>query len=131
MELILEGTSLSDKSMKNCHRKMLDVFGDDIELIDYWGPVQMCVFNLEYHYSPRDYTIIMNCERGFLVIEVLDKDGKIFWPAMIYPESRYYHFADVEKDILQLAELVYKAIQEDTIVFYSMDEIRLIRDEWD
>ena len=37
---------------------------------------------------------------------VLCKDGEIFWPLMIFPEARYYHFADVEKDILQLATLM-------------------------
>ena len=43
---------------------------------------------------------------------VLCKDGEIFWPLMIFPEARYYHFADVEKDILQLATLMRKAIDK-------------------
>ena len=44
MELILEDESTSANSMKNCHKIMLDIFGSDVQLVEYWGPVQMCVF---------------------------------------------------------------------------------------
>ncbi len=117
MELILEEESTSGNSMKNCHRIMLETFGDDVELVEYWGPVQMCVFHLEYHYSPSDYKIIIECERGFVTIEVQNKLGEVFWPLMIFPDARYYHYADVEKDVLQLVELTHKAIKEDLIFF--------------
>jgi len=117
MKLILEDESISANSMRNCHKIMLDIFGDDVELVDYWGPVQMCVFYLEYKYSPDDYKIIMECERGFIVIEVQDKVGNVFWPFMIFPQANYFHYADVEKDVLQLVELTHKAIKENLIIF--------------
>ncbi len=111
MELILEEKSISANSMRNCHKIMLDIFGEDVELVEYWGPVQMCVFYLEYHYSPRDYKIIMECERGFIVIEVQDKAGNVFWPLMVFPKANYFHYADVEKyeeTIEYIKELIEK-----------------------
>lgn len=117
MELILQEESISAKNMKNCHRIMMETFGDELELVGHWGPVQMNVFNLEYRYLPLDYTISLDCERGFITIQAQNKDGEIFWPLMIFPEARYYHFADVEKDILQLATLMRKAIKENLIIF--------------
>jgi hypothetical protein len=41
---------------------------------------------------------------------------------MIYPESRYYHFEDNEKDVIQLIELVYKAINNQEIIFINNEE---------
>lgn len=117
MELILEDQSISAKNMKNCHRIMMEIFGDEVKLLNHWGPVQMCVFELEYLYIPLGYKIVMVCERGFLVIEVQDKEGNVFWPMMIFKEARYYHFADVEKDVIQLVELTRKAIKENLIIF--------------
>lgn len=117
MELILEDESISAKNMKNFHKIMLDIFGSDVQLVEYWGPVQMSVFYLEYHYLPCDYKIIMECERGFIVIEVQNKAGDVFWPLMIFPKANYFHYADVEKDVRQLVELTHKAIKENLIIF--------------
>ncbi len=117
MKLILEGESLTVRAMKQCHKIMLDFFGEKVELVKYWGPVQMGVFYLEYYYSERDYRIIMESERGYITIMVKDNDDNFFYPSMIFPESKYYHSSKVEKDVLQLVELTYKAIKEDIIVF--------------
>ncbi|NLM17448.1 MAG: hypothetical protein GX221_07000 [Candidatus Riflebacteria bacterium] len=117
MELILEEESISANSMKNCHKIMLDIFGDDVRLVKYWGPVQMNVFYLEYHYSPCDYKIILECERGFIVIKVQNTDGDVFRPSMLFPEAKHFHYAAVEKDVLQLTELTRKAIKENLIIF--------------
>ena len=68
----------------------------------------MCVF-IWNDYSPDDYKIIMECERGFIVIEVQDKAGNVFWPFMIF-WANYFHYADVEKDVLQ-HRLTHKAIK--------------------
>ncbi len=32
MELILEDQSISAKNMKNCHRIMMEIFGDEVKL---------------------------------------------------------------------------------------------------
>lgn len=37
----------------------------DVALVSYYGPVQMCVFGLEYEYISRKYKIKAECERGF------------------------------------------------------------------
>jgi hypothetical protein len=112
MEHILEEESTSSNSIRNCHKIMLDIFGGDVKLVKYWGTVQMCVFYLEYHYFPGDYNIIMECECGFTVIEVPDEEGNVFQPSMIFSEAGYFHYTDVEKDILQLLELTHKAIKK-------------------
>lgn len=44
--------------MRKCHKTMLNIFKKDIELVNYAGPVQMCVFYLEYNYFPYKYKII-------------------------------------------------------------------------
>lgn len=99
---------------------MNQTFGNDVVLLSYYGPVQMCVFGLEYEYIPGKYKIKAECERGFISIEVINEKGLRFYPSMIYPESRYYHFEDRKEDVIQLIELTYKAIKDDEIVF--MDE---------
>jgi hypothetical protein len=84
----------------------------------------MCVFYLEYDYSPSRYKIIIECERGFITISVKDQAEKQFSPWMIYPESRYYHFEDVDKDILQLISLTHQAIKKNEIKFHTESEVR-------
>lgn len=119
MELKLEGESKSVNGMKKCHKTMLNIFGNHIELVKYGGPVQMCVFYLEYQYYSFNYKIIIECERGFITLKVKDKDNNTFSPWMIFPEARYYHFQDVDKDVSQLIELTYKAIEEQKIEFLT------------
>lgn len=124
MELIIEGDSKATRGMKMAHETMLDFFGETICLAKYWGPVQMCVFYLEYDYSPSRYKIIIECERGFITISVKDQAEKLFSPWMIYPESRYYDFEDVDKDIFQLISLTHQAIKKNEIKFFTDSEIR-------
>lgn len=119
-ELILEENTISAKNMRNVHNTIMKRFGsDELKLTNHGGPVQMSVFSLEYHYIPKDYLITFECERGFLVIIVEDKNDNYFWPSMIYPEADYFHYADVKKDIAQLVDLTYKAIKENEIVFQT------------
>ena len=116
----LEGATKNHQGMSQFDSIMNQTFGNDVALLSYYGPVQMCVFGLEYEYIPGKYKIKAECERGFISIEVINEKGLRFYPSMIYPESRYYHFEDRKEDVIQLIELTYKAIKDDEIVF--MDE---------
>lgn len=120
----LEGKSKEHKGMRRFDQVMRMKFGEDINLTSYYGPVQMCVFGLTYKYIPMNYMIEVECERGFITLSVKNDEGQSFSPWMIYPESRYYHFEDNEKDVIQLIELVYKAINNQEIIFMN-DEERL------
>ena len=104
-------------SMGTIHDRMLEAFGDDIRLTLCWGPVQMCVYEIGYTYVPKDYSIVWECDRGILAVTVKNKEGKRFWPSMIYPEAEYYHYEDVKKDVAQLLDLLIRAIKNDEIVF--------------
>ena len=116
----LEGATKNHQGMSQFDSIMNQTFGNDVVILSYYGPVQMCVFGLEYEYIPGKYKIKAECERGFISIEVINEKGLRFYPSMIYPESRYYHFEDRKEDVIQLIELTYKAIKDDEIVF--MDE---------
>lgn len=116
----LEGVAKNHQGMSQFDNIMNQTFGNDVALVSYYGPVQMCVFGLEYEYIPGKYKIKAECERGFITIEVINENGLRFCPWMIYPESRYYHFEDKKSDVKQLIELSFKAIIDDEIVF--MDE---------
>ena len=116
----LEGAAKNHQGMSQFDSIMNQTFGNDVVLLSYYGPVQMCVFGLEYEYIPGKYKIKAECERGFISIEVINEKGLRFYPWIIYPESRYYHFEDRKEDVIQLIELTYKAIKDDEIVF--MDE---------
>jgi hypothetical protein len=122
MELIIEGDSRAISGMKLSHKIMLDFFGDTVCLVKYWGPVQMCVFYLEYDYSPSCYKIIIECERGFITISVREQTGRHFSPWMVYPESRYYHYEDVDKDVYQLISLTHQAIKKNEMKFLTDSE---------
>lgn len=116
----LEGAAKNHQGMSQFDSIMNQTFGNNVVLLSYYGPVQMCVFGLEYEYIPGKYKIKAECERGIITIEVINEKGLKFYPSMIYPESRYYHFEDRKRDVMQLIELTYKAIINDEIVF--MDE---------
>lgn len=119
MQFIISDETPSKREMKRCHEIMLEIFKEQIELVKYWGPEQMCVFYLEYLEIKYNYKIVLECERGFITINVKNQDGAIFSPRMIYPEARYYHYTDVDKDIYQLVQLTYKAIHMQEIKFVS------------
>lgn len=51
----LEGQSKNHLGMRSADKLMRDHFKDTINLVNYWGPVQMCVFYLEYMYLPSKY----------------------------------------------------------------------------
>ena len=103
----LEGATKNHQGMSQFDSIMNQTFGNDVVLLSYYGPVQMCVFGLEYEYIPGKYKIKAECERGFISIEVINEKGLRFYPSMIYPESRYYHFEDRKEDVIQLIELTY------------------------
>lgn len=123
MELIIKGESIANHGMKLSHKLMLEFFKDTVCLVSYWGPIQMSIFYLEYDYSPSCYKIIIECERGFITISVKDQAGRCFSPWMVYPESRYYHFEDVDKDVYQLISLTYQAIKKNDIKFLADSEV--------
>ena len=115
----LEGKSRDYPGMNRADQFMRKYFKSSIELVKYWGPVQMCVFYLEYEYMPLHYKIIIECERGFIVITVKNTNGEIFSPWMIYPEADRYHFEDKPEDVEQLVKLTHRAIAKQKITFYS------------
>lgn len=123
MELLLQADSISASEMKNAHNTMLEVFKGLINLENYYGPVQMDVWGLEYSYLLEKYKICIECERGFITIVVNNDMDERFYPSLIYSEADYYHFADKEEDVRQLIDLVYKAIIEKEIIFFSNEAI--------
>ena len=64
MQLDGKGNGKSYNLMKQFDNIMRTTFGEKIELVSYYGPVQMCVFGLEYKYLPLSYTIKAECARG-------------------------------------------------------------------
>ncbi len=127
MELVLNTENQSGRGMQYINDTMKRIFKDTVVLENYWGPVQMCVFNLEYHYLPKNYIITFECERGVLVVEAKDPEGRRFSPGMIYPEANYYHYEDVDRDIDQLVSLTYKAIRNQEATFLTDDEYISLR----
>lgn len=119
----LEGKAYSHTGMRTADELMKKYFKESIELIKYWGPVQMCVFYLEYDYKPMNYKIFIECERGFITINVTNHEGKRFSPWMIYPDTNYYHFEDRIDDIEDLVKLTYRAISKNEIVFLNDKEV--------
>lgn len=115
----LEGKSRDYPGMNRADQFMRKYFKDSIELVKYWGPVQMGVFYLEYDYIPLKYKIVIECERGFIGITVENKNGEIFSPWMIYPEADYYHFDDKSEDVEQLVKLTHRAFTKQKITFYN------------
>lgn len=81
-------------------------------------------------YFINHYKIILECERGFLTINVKDQVGNIFSPWMIYPEARYYHYEDVDKDIYQLIDLTYNAIKKKEAKFIEPNKVSELLKEW-
>lgn len=119
----LEGQSYEYVGMRRIDQLMRDYFKDSIKLVKYWGPVQMCVFYLEYEYVPMNYKIIVECERGIFNIEVVNQDEKRFFPYMIYPGINYYHYEDRIEDVKESVSLTHKAISKNEIVFLDDKEI--------
>lgn len=113
----LEGKSYEHQGMRRADRLMRDYFKDSVELVKYGGPVQMCVFYLEYDYLPLNYKIVIECERGVITICVNNQEGQSFSPRMIYPEAKYYHYEDKPEDVAQLVKLTHQAIVKREIIF--------------
>lgn len=117
MELKLDSNSKSAQDMKKCHKLMKLHFGKEIVLVNYYGPVQMGVFGLEYQYLPESLTLYIESERGIITLKTVNQTKKTFYPSMIFQETDYYHMSDSEKDIEQLIILTHKAIKEQLITF--------------
>lgn len=115
----LEGQSKAHLGMNSADELMRVYFEEEIMLVNYWGPVQMCVFYLEYIYLPLNYKIVIECERGYITIKVINKEGLIFSPWMIYPDANYYHYEDRITDVKELVELTHQAIVKEEIVFWD------------
>jgi hypothetical protein len=124
MELILDGNSRATQGMRFIHKTMLQYFDDKISLVNCYGPVQMCVFFLEYDYTPKGYKILIDCERGIFTVEVKDPNNGVFSPWMIYPESNYFHYEDQEADVIHAVSQIHRAIENSELRFLKDDEIR-------
>lgn len=129
MEMELEGKAHDSPGMNTADRFMRKYFRNSIELVKYWGPVQMCVFYLEYEYKPLHYKIRIECERGFIVITAENQNGEIFSPWMIYPEADGYHFEDRPEDVQQLVKLTHRAIAKQEIFFSRTANLEALRKE--
>lgn len=119
----LERQSKAHLGMRSADKLMRDYFKDKINLVNYWGPVQMCVFYLEYVFLPLNYRIVIECERGFITICIKNQENKRFSPWMIYPDANYYHYEDRINDIEQLVKLTHQAIVKQEISFFDDKEI--------
>lgn len=113
----LEGKSKKHEGMRLIDYYMESAFHSDIELVSYWGPEQMCCFEMNYLHIPTGYKIKFDCERGIFVVFVFNEAGQRFDPGQFYPEEHYYHFADKADDIERLVKLTHKAITENEIKF--------------
>lgn len=112
MKLILRSDSYQGQCMKKVNDTMLKTFRDSIRLDNYFGPVQMGVFRLEYTYLPEGYKISIESERGIITIKATNSENQVFYPNMVYPEASYFHSASSDNDVSQLIELTYRAITE-------------------
>ena len=59
----LKGEALKFPRMYIFDSIMRRTFGRSVKLVLYYGPVQMCVFGLEYEYKPKNYKFKVECER--------------------------------------------------------------------
>lgn len=114
---------ISEAAKKQIDMTIKNKFGDKVSLVSDYGPVQMGVFGLTYLYSdayPNSnlrYKIIVESERGIFTLRVENEEDKVFWPETIYPEADCYHYADEKKDIDNLVDLTYQALEKHEIVF--------------
>lgn len=102
--------SAAHPSMGLLDRIMRAYWPHEIELVHCGGPVQMCVFWMEYRYLPSDYMICIECERSIVTVTVTNSEGKRFIPTSFYPEANYYHSVSKDNDLKQLIFLTHKAI---------------------
>ncbi|MEE3496406.1 MAG: hypothetical protein VZR06_14695 [Butyrivibrio sp.] len=107
---LAEGTA-KRPSMGFINNEMKMLFKDDICLTECWGPVQMCVYRMDYIHIPSGYKIIFECERGVIVAQIANNDI-ITYLTEIYPEANYLHYENKEADLKHLINLVYKAISD-------------------
>lgn len=92
--------------------RMTAAFGKDIKLTVCWGPVQMCVFRLEYDYRPLNYNVVFECERGIILGYIINGEGKAFNPTQKYPGENYYHSVHIAKELDQMINIVIRAVNE-------------------
>ncbi|MCQ2521080.1 MAG: hypothetical protein MJ105_01755 [Lachnospiraceae bacterium] len=118
------GESISHKGMNRVYRLMNAYFGDKIELQNLYGPGPECTFVFTYVYKPRRYTIVFDCERGFLCVSVKNENKERGPLHFVYPEllGRSF-FEDQEKDVDELIKYLYNALTKNKISFYSEEEI--------
>ena len=88
-------------------------FGNEVKLVKCAGPVQMCVFNMEYIYLPDESKITFDCERGILCPYIDCKDGKRIWPLNIYPGENYCHDVYDVNEVKKIVRLTAQTIKED------------------
>lgn len=118
----LKGEALKFPGMYIFDSIMRRTFGRSVKLVSYYGPVQMCVFGLEYEYKPKNYKFKVECERGTIQIEIYNEDGLVFCPWFVYPETRRVHYIDKGGDMEDLVQSTYRAIQNEEIIFLNQEE---------
>lgn len=118
----LEGKAAEEKGMVLIDKYMNQCFGDDVWLSACHGPVSMCVFEMEYDYAPLNYKFKFECERGGLTIMVLNSEGLMFSPWIVYPQARYALFCDNEHDVKESIQLINMAIRHHKVKFFTQDE---------
>lgn len=91
-----------DKRLQRVDNLMKEVFGNTVQLVEYYGPVQMCVFGLTYIYLPTNEKIVFECERGAITVRLVEKPGNEHYPGEQFKESRYTHWEDNDHDLQEL-----------------------------
>lgn len=124
MDFVVDTTSSCGRGMIRTHELMRQYFDDTVSLVNYWGPVQMCVFYIEYEYLPKGYKIIGDCERGYITMTVKNNANQLFRPGFLYPEADRFHFEDRIDDLVELVSLTFEAISSNKIFFLDLNNIQ-------
>lgn len=99
-----------DRRLQRVDDLMKKRFGKKVELLETYGPVQMCVFGLTYKYIENDNLIIFECERGVITVALVDTKGKKYYPSEYFKESDYYHYQDKNEDLCELVDSIKQLI---------------------
>lgn len=108
--------NLKQGRLKNASMGVIDDmmnmhFGKDVKLVKCGGPVQMCVFNMEYIYLPDESRITFDCERGIICSYIDRKDEKRIWPLNIYPGENYCHDVYDVSEVKKVVKLTAQTIK--------------------
>lgn len=110
-----------NEAMQLIYALVNNFFGDNVRLVNAWGPVQMCVFHLEFEHLSKEFNIIFACERGALESYVKKGTEKCYIPRTIYGHENRMRFESKKKDVYEGVLLMYIAIRQNRFDFSVVD----------